>query len=86
MAQITALNSSVLKQNFLLLGRLWLRGRVVVLQPEGRQFHPSLPGLHAEVSLGKMLNPEFPLIEKKSAANRCTVWICVWMGEWQTGL
>ena len=42
---------------------------------------PSLPILHAEVSLGKMLNPEFPLIEQQSAANRCTVWMCVRMGE-----
>ena len=38
-----------------------------------------LPHLHAEVSLDKMLNPELPLIEQQSAANRCTVWMCVWM-------
>ena len=25
------------------------------------------------VSLGKMLNPELPLIEQQGAANRCTV-------------
>ena len=55
-------------------GRLWLRGRAVVLQPEGRQFEP-------QYSLGKMLNPDLSLIEQKSAANRCTVWMCVWMGE-----
>ena len=47
---------------------------------------PSLPHLHAEVSLGKMLNPELPLIEQQSAANRCTVWMCVWMGEYKTVL
>ena len=40
---------------------------------------PSLPILHAEVSLGKMLNPELPLIEQQSAAHRCTVWMCVWL-------
>ena len=45
-----------------------------------------LPHLHAEVSLGKMLNPEYPLIEQKSAASRCTVWMCVWKGECQTVL
>ena len=45
-------------------GRRWLRGRAVVLQP-GRQFDPSLPHLQAEVSLGKRLNPEWPLIEKQ---------------------
>ena len=42
---------------------------------------PSLPHLHAEVSLGKMLNPELPLIEYKES-KRCTVWMCGWMGEW----
>ena len=52
---------------------MWLRGRAVVLQPEGRQFDPSLPHLHAGVSLGKMLNPELPLIEQQRAAHRCTV-------------
>ena len=39
-----------------MLLQLWLRGRAVVLQPEGRQFNPSLLHLHAE--------PELPLIEK----------------------
>ena len=34
---------------------------------------PSLPHLCAEVSLGKMLNPELSLIEQQRAANRCTV-------------
>ena len=38
----------------------------------------------AEVSLGKMLNPELPLIEQQSAAYRCTVWMCVWMVERKT--
>ena len=33
-----------------------------VLQTEGRQFEPGLP--HLQVSLGKMLNPELPLIGK----------------------
>ena len=47
---------------------------------------PSLPQLHAEVSLGKMLNPELQLIEQQSASNRCTVWMCVWMGECKTVL
>ena len=45
-------------------------GRVVVLQPEGRQFNPQL--MHAEVSLSKMLNPELCLIEQQSAVY-CTV-------------
>ena len=63
-------------------------GRVVVLQPEGRQFDPqsSQKMLHAEVSLRKMLNPELCLIEQQSAANRCTVWMCVWLGECKTVL
>ena len=49
---------------------------------------PSLPkkNLHAEVSLSKMLNPELCLIEQQSAANRCTVWMCVWLGECKTVL
>ena len=42
--------------------------------------------LHAEVSLSKMLNPELCLIEQQSAANRCTVWMCVWLGECKTVL
>ena len=50
-----------------------MRGRAAVLQPEGRQFDPRLPHLHALVSLGKMLNPELPLIEQQSDANRCAV-------------
>ena len=58
-------------------------GRVVVLQPECRQFPKNL---HAEVSLSKMLNPELCLIEQQSAANRCTVWMCVWLGECKTVL
>ena len=45
---------------------------------------PSLPHLHAEVSLSKMLNPELPSIEQERAANRCTVWMCVWLGECKT--
>ena len=65
-------------------GRLWLWGRAVILQPKGRQFDPQFPHLHAEVSLGKILNPQLPLMKQKSAANRCTVWMCVWMCEWQT--
>ena len=47
---------------------------------------PSLLHLHAEVSLGKILNPELPLIEQNSAANKCTVWMCVWLGECKTVL
>ena len=49
---------------------------------------PSLPknNMHAEVSLSKMLNPELCLIEQQSAANRCTVWMCVWLGECKTVL
>ena len=47
---------------------------------------PSIPHLHAEVYLSKMLNPELCLIEQQSAANRCTVWMCVWMGECKTVL
>ena len=45
---------------------------------------PSLPHQHAEVSLGKMLNPDLSLIEQERAANRCSVWMCVWMGEGKT--
>ena len=64
-------------------GRLRLRGRAVILQPEVGSSIPSLPHLHVEVSLGKMLNPELPLIAQTSAANRSTVWICVC--EWVNG-
>ena len=61
-------------------------GRVDV-QPEGGQFNPqSSPkkkkkNLHAEVSLSNMLNPELCLIWQQSAANICTIWMCVtgWM-------
>ena len=63
-----------------LLEGLWLRGRALC-RPEGRQFE-GLPHLHAKVSLGKMLNPELPLIEQQSAANRCTVCMCVRENWW----
>ena len=56
--------------------------RVVILQPEGRQFDPSVPHLNAEVPLGKMLNAELPLIEK-GAANRSALYECVC--EWVSG-
>ena len=46
-------------------------GKWSSLQPEGRQFEH----LHAEVSLGKML--ELALIEQQSAANRCCMNVCV---------
>ena len=48
---------------------------IVVLSPNLKvgSSIPSLPNLHAEVSLGKMLNPELAPIEQQSAANRCTV-------------
>ena len=55
---------------FLILGM----AIAVVLQPEGLGFDPSLTQQHAEVSLGKILNPEFPLIDKE---------VNWWMGEWQ---
>ena len=38
-------------------GRLWLRGRVSILLSEGCWF--SSPALHVEVSLGKILNPNW---------------------------
>ena len=41
---------------------LWLRRRAVVLQPECHWFDHSLLHLYAKVSLGKILNPEWPLI------------------------
>ena len=37
-------------------------------------------------SLSKMPNPELCLIEQQSAANRCTVRMCVWLGECKTVL
>ena len=40
--------------------RLWLRGRASVLLFEGRWFDS--PGLHVEVSLGKILNPKLLLM------------------------
>ena len=50
---------------WLVLGWLWLRGRVVVLQPKGQKFDSQSSHLPAKVSLGKMLNPELPLIEQQ---------------------
>ena len=47
---------------------------------------PSLLNRHAEVSLGKMLKPQLAPIEQQSAANRCPVWMCVWLGECKTVL
>ena len=56
-------------------------GRVVVLQWSAVRSPVFPKNMHAEVSLSKMLNPELCLIEQQSAANRCTVWMCVWLGE-----
>ena len=67
-------------------GRLWLRGRVVVLQPEGRQFDPPSSKSTCRSVLEQDAEPRIALIEQQSAANRCTVWMCVWMGEWKTVL
>ena len=58
-------------------------GRVVILQPEGRQFNPQS---------SQICMPKCPwarcwtLLEQQSAANRCTVWMCVWPGECKTVL
>ena len=41
-------------------GKLWLRGRASVLLSEGCLFDS--PGLHAELCLGKILNPKLPLM------------------------
>ena len=43
------------------MGLRWQSGRHLTRRSA---MGPSLPHLHAEVSLGKMLNLEFPLIEK----------------------
>ena len=40
--------------------RLWIRGRANVLLLEGHWFDS--PGLHVEVSLGKILNPKLHLV------------------------
>ena len=42
------------------LGQLWLRGRASVLLLEDPWFDS--PGLHVEVSLGKILNPKLLLM------------------------
>ena len=53
----------------------WLRGKSG--RPPTWSSIPSLPHLHAEVSMGKMLNPELPLIEQQSAAlYEC---VCYWV-------
>ena len=39
---------------------MWLRGRASVLLSEGHWFDS--PGLHVEVSLGKILNPKLLLM------------------------
>ena len=56
---------------FLISKHLWLRG--VEWLSSNLKVGSSIPSLHAEVSLSKMLNPELCLIEQQSAANRCTV-------------
>ena len=73
--------------------RPWLRGSLPAsvtwchTTPRLAVWSPVFPtNLHAEVSLSKMLNPELCLIELLSAANRCTVWMCVWLGECKTVL
>ena len=55
-------------------------GRVVVLQPEGRQFNPqsSQRKTASKVSLSKLLNPELPLIELIDALYEC---VCDWVNE-----
>ena len=54
---------------------LWLRGRAVVLQPEGRQFHPQYSPSACWSVLGQDAEPRIAHIEQGSAANRCTVWM-----------
>ena len=44
----------------LLCGRLWLRGRASILLSESRWFDS--PGLHVQVSLGKILKPKLLLV------------------------
>ena len=73
--------SSFASSSYCIIGGYGWGGRVVVLQPEGRQFSPqsSQQNLHAEVSL--KMYPELCLIKQPSVANRCTVWMCVWLRE-----
>ena len=40
---------------------------------------PSLPNLHAEVSLGKMLNPELPLMEQQLLIDALYECVCEWV-------
>ena len=56
----------------------WLRGRASVMLSEGRWF--SSPCLHVEVSLGKILNPNLPLMcwsAPRMAA--ISIWMYVWI-------
>ena len=59
-------------------GWLWLRGRASVFLSGGHWF--SSPGLHVEVSLGKMLNPKL-LLMCRSAPCMAATTISVWMYE-----
>ena len=56
----------------------WLRGRASVMLSEGRWF--SSPCLHVEVSLGKILNPNLPLMcwsAPRMAA--ISIWMYIWI-------
>ena len=58
--------------------RLWLRGRASVLIPEGCWFDS--PGVHVEVSLGKILNSKLLLMCWSAPCMKATtisVWIAV---------
>ena len=72
-------SSYVVKYN-LWLGRLWLRSRASVLLLEGCWFDS--PGLHVEVSLGKILNPKLLMTcwsAPRVAATAVSVWMYVCM-------
>ena len=68
-------------QKSVILKELWSRGRTSALLLEGCWFYS--PGLHGEVSLGEILNPELLLMCWSAPCMAATV-IRVWMYVWIT--
>ena len=68
--------------------RLWMSGRAVVLQPDGRQFDPSRPPSACWSVLGaRCWNPDFFLKEKKFSEEMHCMKVSVngWVGDWVSG-
>ena len=64
-----------------LMGRLWVRERAVVVLPDGRRFDTSLPRLHAEMSLCKILMSE-PTVDEWCVIVLCIEELYTYVCEW----